>query len=129
MLAFRDNSKYKATEMKSVILRVPVISPKIWRKKKNHATLAPQTKCLEASTQLKDATCASKTNSSISPRPEKTVVAFLNATKVARQDFMVAKKIWRDIKKNADKLCAPGQKPFLILDKAPGNVPRSRKPN
>jgi hypothetical protein len=35
---------------------------------------------------------------------------------------MVAKKIWRDIKKSADKLCAPGQKPFLILDKAPGHV-------
>ena len=35
---------------------------------------------------------------------------------------MVAKKIWRDIKKSADKLCAPGQKPSLILDKAPGHV-------
>ena len=35
---------------------------------------------------------------------------------------MVAKKIWWDIKKSADKLCAPGQKPFLILDKAPGRV-------
>jgi hypothetical protein len=35
---------------------------------------------------------------------------------------MVAKKIWRDIKKSADKLCAPGQKPFLILNKAPGHV-------
>ena len=33
---------------------------------------------------------------------------------------MVAKKIWRDIKKSADKLCAPGQKPFLTLDKSPG---------
>ena len=35
---------------------------------------------------------------------------------------MDAKKIWRDIKKSADKLGAPGQKPFLILDKAPGHV-------
>ena len=42
--------------------------------------------------------------------------------KGAGQDFMVAKKIWRDIKKSADTLCAPGQKPFLILDKAPGHV-------
>jgi hypothetical protein len=97
VLAFRDNSKYKATERKSLILRVPDIPPKNWRKKINHPTPAPQTKFLEASTQLKDATCP-------------------------RQDFMVAKKIWRDIKKSADKLCAPGQKPFLILDKAPGHV-------
>ena len=35
---------------------------------------------------------------------------------------MVAEKIWRDIKISADKLCAPGQKPFLILDKAPAHV-------
>ena len=42
--------------------------------------------------------------------------------KGAGQDFMVAKKIWRDIKMSADKLCAPGQKPFLILDKASGHM-------
>ena len=42
--------------------------------------------------------------------------------KGAGQDFMVAKKIWRDIKMSTDKLYAPGQKPFLILDKAPGHV-------
>ena len=33
MLAFRDNLKYKATKRKSLILRVPDIPPKIWRKK------------------------------------------------------------------------------------------------
>jgi hypothetical protein len=39
-----------------------------------------------------------------------------NGKKGAGQDFMVAKKIWRDIKKGADKLCVPGQMPFLSLD-------------
>ena len=33
MLAVRENIKYKATERKSLILRVPDIPPKIWRKK------------------------------------------------------------------------------------------------
>ena len=60
MLAFRDDSKFKATERKSLILRVPDIPPKIWRKKKSRRH---KQKCLEASTQLKDATCAAKTNS------------------------------------------------------------------
>jgi hypothetical protein len=42
--------------------------------------------------------------------------------KGAGQDFMVAKKIWRDTKKSADKLCAQGQKQLVSLDKAPGHV-------
>ena len=49
--------------------------------------------------------------------------------KGAGQDFMVAKKIWRDIKKSADKLCAPGQKPFLIWTRLLVMWARSRKPN
>jgi hypothetical protein len=45
-----------------------------------------------------------------------------NGEKSAGQNFMVAKKIWRDMKIGSDKLRSPGQSPFLFLNRAPGDV-------
>jgi hypothetical protein len=87
-------------------------------------------KWAKASMHLKDENCSPYSNSSLSHQQpdygawnekEKN-----GKNKRAGQDFMVAKKIWRDIKKRADadkrRARVPGRTLLLSLDRAPGLV-------
>jgi hypothetical protein len=112
----------KLRSEKTLILVVPDFSRSFGAKSRpwRHTV-----KWAKASTHLKDENCASNTNSLLSHKQldckawnEKEK----NSKKRAGQDFMVAKKIWRNIKKGADKLRAPGQTLLLSLDRAPGHV-------